>query len=255
MSVFLKYLDDAAALRDLILKQPGMADGFQDYRFLHGKIVFEHVSFDYKDGIRAITDVNLRIESAKHIAIVGESGSGKSTFLKLLYRCFDVSQGKITIDDQDLREVTLQSLHTVIAFESRPFKYFKESILELVRCGNPRASDEEIFQACRIAGVHEQIISFPDGYSTKIGKRGIFLSEGQLRRLEIAAMILQKPKFILLDGVLDAIDSDGSLLQTVLEKLPPETVIITVTHGYVLKCGILLSNCTDMTKALYCHGC
>ena len=148
-----------------------------------GKISFNHVDFAYDARKATLKDVSFEIQPGTSTAIVGESGSGKSTILKLLFRFYELEGGNIAIDGVDVRDVTMQSLRTHFGVVPQDTILFNESILYNVRYSKPDATFAEVQAACKVASIHEKIISFPDGYDSNVGERGLRLSGGEKQRV------------------------------------------------------------------------
>lgn len=182
-----------------------------------GEIRFEDVTFGYHKDRPILQNLNLTIPASQKTAIVGPSGCGKSTILRLLFRFYDVDSGRILIDDQDIRSLSLQSLRGAIGVVPQDTPLFNDSIEHNIRYGNMNASDEEIREAARRARVHEIVDSLPDGYSTKVGERGAKLSGGEKQRLAVARLILKDPPLLFFDEATSALDTytEQSLLQNI----------------------------------------
>jgi glucan exporter ATP-binding protein len=172
-----------------------------------GKVAFEAVSFAYPGAGAVLRDISFAAKPGTSIALVGQTGAGKSTAMALLQRLWDPDSGRITIDGQDLREVTLESLRGAIGVVFQESLLFNRSILENLRVGNPDAGDEQIERACRMADAHEFIVRQPQGYDTLIGERGVTLSGGQRQRLAIARALLKDPPILILDEATSALDA------------------------------------------------
>jgi ABC-type multidrug transport system fused ATPase/permease subunit len=151
--------------------------------FCKGRISFQHVDFSYGSRKPALQDVSFTVEPGTTTAIVGESGSGKSTILKLLFRFYDIDGGSISIDDVDSQEITVQSVREHIGVVPQETVLFNDTLLYNVLYARPSATEEEVFQACREASIHENILRFPEGYSTPVGERGLKLSGGEKQRV------------------------------------------------------------------------
>jgi ABC-type multidrug transport system fused ATPase/permease subunit len=175
--------------------------------------------------------VNLKANGGQTIAFVGETGGGKSTMLKLLFRFYDVTAGSITIDGQDLRSVKQASLRDALGVVPQDHVLFNQTIRENVRYAKLEASDNEIEEACRAAAIHDDIISFPDGYNSKVGERGVKLSGGQMQRIAIARVLLKDPKVVMLDEATSAIDSSTeALIQQAFRKLCQGRTTFVIAH-------------------------
>ncbi|KAK4975722.1 hypothetical protein LTR66_010890 [Elasticomyces elasticus] len=196
-----------------------------------GKIEFEDVCFAYDDRKPTLKNLTFTAEPEKTVALVGETGGGKSTTLKVLFRFYDVKSGSIKIDEQDIRSVTLESLRNVFGCVPQDPSLFNISILENVRYARLDATDEEVHDACRAASMHDKILSFPDGYESKVGERGVKLSGGELQRVAIARAILRKPKFVLLDEATSMVDTETEAqIQEAFERLTSGRTTFVVAH-------------------------
>ena len=163
--------------------------------------------------------------------MVGETGGGKSTLLRLLFRFYDVTKGSVRIDDQDVRDVTLASLRQHIGVVPQDPSLYNTSIMENVRYARLDATDEEVMEACRAASIHEQILKFARGYSTKVGEGGVMLSGGELQRVAIARVILKNPHIILLDEATSSVDTNTERsITSALGQLAEGRTTFTVAH-------------------------
>ncbi len=202
-------LIDMEKMFDLMGEDPRVADA-PDARSLEkggGEVSFEGVQFGYDRRREILKDVSFRIPAGKTVAVVGPSGSGKSTIGRLLYRFYDVEQGSIRIDGQDIRELTQDSLRACIGVVPQDTVLFNETIYYNIAYGKPDATPAEIEHAARTAHVHDFIMAMPDGYQTLVGERGLKLSGGEKQRVAIARTVIKDPAILLLDEATSALDS------------------------------------------------
>ena len=196
---FLEIMDTKPAIED----KPDAID-LEDVK---GDISFSHVSFAYNEGQNVLQDVDLSIPAGKTLALVGPSGGGKTTLCHLLLRFYDIREGSITIDGHDIRDVTMRSLRENVGIVQQDVFLFADSILENIRYGRLDATDEEVVEAAKRAHIHEEIMTFPDGYETNVGERGMLLSGGQKQRVSIARLFLKNPPVLILDEATSALDT------------------------------------------------
>ncbi|ATY66281.1 ABC transporter [Cordyceps militaris] len=201
---------DAERLLDIMNTKPSVENkkNARPLKFVSGKVEFDQVCFSYDEQKGVIKDVNLEIPGGQTVAFVGATGAGKSTLLRLLDRFYDVTGGAIRIDGQDIRDVDLFSLRDRIGIVPQNPILFDDTIINNVRYGRITATDEEVFDACRAACIHDKIVGFTNGYQTRVGERGVKLSGGELQRVAIARAILRKPDIVLLDEATSAVDTD-----------------------------------------------
>ncbi|KAF2843635.1 hypothetical protein M501DRAFT_985735 [Patellaria atrata CBS 101060] len=196
-----------------------------------GHVKFEDVDFSYDERKQTLKNINIDAPSGKTIAFVGETGGGKSTTLKLLLRFYDVKRGRITIDGQDIRDITQSSLRNVIGVVPQDPSLFNMSIMENIRYARLEATDEEVFEACKAAAIHNKILSFPDGYRSKVGERGVKLSGGELQRVSIARVILKQPRVLILDEATSAVDSaTENEIQNAFKELSKGRTTFVIAH-------------------------
>ncbi len=198
---------------------------------LGGAVQFDNVTFDYGSGLPALHEFSLRILPGQKIGIVGPSGSGKSTILSLVQRLYDVQSGAVYVDGQDVRTVTQESLHRMIAVVPQDVSLFHRTLIENIRYGRPDATDEEVLAAARAARCDEFVARMPEGYQTLVGERGTKLSGGQRQRIGIARAILCNAPIMIFDEATSALDSESELLiqQALAEAMQGRTVI-SVAH-------------------------
>ncbi|MEJ5200375.1 MAG: ABC transporter ATP-binding protein, partial [Anaerolineae bacterium] len=176
---------------------------------VRGHVRFEHVDFKYSDGRQpTLTDINLDAQPGEVVALVGHTGAGKSTLINLIPRFYDVTAGRVLIDGHDVRYVTLESLRRHIGIVLQDTLLFSASIRENIAYGRPDASEEEIIAAAKAAQAHDFIMSFPKGYDTEVGERGITLSGGQRQRIAIARALLINPRILILDDSTSSVDME-----------------------------------------------
>lgn len=191
---------------------------------LHGRVVFEDVSFRYAGSeIMTLTKVSFVTQAGQTVAILGKTGSGKSTIINLIPRFYDVTDGRVLVDEYDVRDVTLASLRSQIGIVLQETNLFSGTIRENIAYGRPSATQEEIEAAARAAQAHSFITSFPTGYETVVGERGIGLSGGQKQRIAIARALLLNPSLLILDDSTSAVDAETEYqiqqaLQTLMEN-------------------------------------
>lgn len=172
-----------------------------------GEVRFEHVHFAYRQDRSILQDVNFSIPAGHTVAIVGASGAGKSTLARLLFRFYDVDQGRITVDGQDIRSVSQDSLRSAIGVVPQDTVLFNDTLYRNLAYGRPEASEEEVYRAARMAHLENFILSLPDGYETQVGERGLKLSGGEKQRVAIARVILKNPPVLILDEATSSLDS------------------------------------------------
>lgn len=197
-----------------------------------GDVTFSNVSFKYKDGVEEVlSGINLDVKAGTYIALVGSSGAGKTTLCSLIPRFYDVSEGSIKIDGTDIRDVTLNSLRNQIGMVQQDVYLFAGTIMDNIAYGKPGATKEEVIEAAKNANAHEFIMSFPDGYDTDIGQRGIKLSGGQKQRLSIARVFLKNPPILIFDEATSALDNESEkVVQESLEKLASNRTTFVIAH-------------------------
>ena len=198
---------------------------------VEGKIDYNHVSFNYGNGIPVLSDVDLHIAAGQCLAVVGPSGGGKTTLCQLLPRFYDVCEGSVTVDGIDVRHVTQASLRRNIGVIQQDVFMFAGTIRENIRYGRPDATDEEIVEAAVRAQIHSEIMEMPDGYDSYIGERGVMLSGGQTQRISIARVFLKNPKILILDEATSALDTvTEQRIQASLDELSEGRTTIIIAH-------------------------
>jgi len=228
-----RSLSATTAIFDLLNAKPTVVD-LPDAKVLKkskGSLALDNVSFAYRKGIPAVSNVTLNFQPGRHYALVGPSGAGKSTILSLLLRFYDPLEGTISIDDTDLREVTQDSLRAQIGLVSQDTFLFHETIHANIAYGRPEASREEVIEAARLAHAHEFIEAQQHGYDTVIGDKGCMLSGGQQQRVAIARALLKDAPILLLDEATSALDSESEKqIQEALEILSKGRTVIAIAH-------------------------
>ncbi len=207
----------------------------KDAKELHhikGDIGFENVSFGYADdGKQVLANLNLNVKAGENVALVGPSGSGKTTLCNLIPRFYDVTSGRITVDGQDIRNLTQKSLRESIGMVQQEVYLFSGTIYENIAYGRPGAARDEVEQAARQAGAHEFILELPNGYDTFVGERGVKLSGGQKQRVSIARVFLKNPPVLILDEATSALDNESErIVQKSLETLAKGRTTFTIAH-------------------------
>ena len=226
-------LVDMGAMFNLLDQKKEIVDApdARPINVIKGNIKFSNVQFSYDKKRPILSDLNLDIVGGQKIAIVGSSGSGKSTIGRLLFRFYDVSGGFISIDGQDVRNVTQSSLHNVIGVVPQDTVLFNDSIFYNIAYGKDDATLEEVENAARSAQIHEFVKSLPDGYETTVGERGLKLSGGEKQRVGIARTVLKDPPILLLDEATSALDSETEHeVQDALERAGRGRTVISIAH-------------------------
>ncbi|MDY3796284.1 MAG: ABC transporter ATP-binding protein [Agathobacter sp.] len=220
--------------REIMDIEPDIKDkeGAIELKNVKGDISFEKVSFQYHDGVdNVLNNVSLEVPAGSYMALVGSSGAGKSTLCSLIPRFYDVTAGSIKIDGTDIRDVTLKSLRNQIGMVQQDIYLFAGTIFENIAYGKPDATREEVTLAAKNANAHEFIMSFPNGYDTDIGQRGIKLSGGQKQRLSIARVFLKNPPILIFDEATSALDNESEkVVQESLELLSKNRTTFVIAH-------------------------
>lgn len=197
-----------------------------------GEIEFQDVSFQYEDQTeQVLRHINLKVEAGEYIALVGPSGAGKTTLCSLIPRFYEVSEGAVLLDGKDIRDVRLDDLRNQIGIVQQDVYLFAGTIMDNIRYGKPEATDEEVIRAAKSANAHEFIMSFPEGYHTDIGQRGVKLSGGQKQRLSIARVFLKNPPVLIFDEATSALDNESEkVVQNSLEQLAKNRTTFVIAH-------------------------
>ena len=224
---------NAERLLELFKEQPTVVDNSraEELKICEGRISFKDVKFAYDPRKPALDGLNFTCAPGTTTALVGESGGGKSTVFRLLFRFYNIGGGSIEIDGNNVEDITIDSLRSHIGVVPQDTVLFNESLMYNLKYANQDATDEEIFAACRAASIHDQILSFPDGYDTKVGERGLKLSGGEKQRIAIARTILKGPRIILLDEATAALDTETEQdIEVALNKLSEKRTTLIIAH-------------------------
>jgi ATP-binding cassette subfamily B protein len=205
---------------------------------LRGEVEFRDVALKYPDEKRhSLTGINLRVAPNRLVALIGTTGSGKSSLVNLIPRFYDVTEGAVLVDGVDVRQYDLVGLRRQIGLVLQTSLLFSDSIRENIAYGRPDADDDEIFAAARAAQADEFIRSFPEGYATMVGERGVTLSGGQRQRVAIARALLMNPRILILDDSLSSVDTQTEqLIQQALDKLMEGRTTFVIAHRLSTVC-------------------
>ena len=226
-------LTDMEQMFQLLHESPEIADvpAARPLAVGGGGIVFDNVSFAYDSRRRVLEDVSFTIAPGDTLAIVGPSGSGKSTIARLLYRFYDVTDGRILIDGQDLRRVKQASVRAAIGIVPQDTVLFNDTIFYNIAYGRPGATREQVEEAARLARIHDFVISLPDGYATMVGERGLKLSGGEKQRVAIARTILKSPRILVFDEATSALDTHTEKeIQASLREVSAGRTTVVIAH-------------------------
>ena len=219
---------------DILAEPEEIDEGEIEINDIKGDIVFDNVSFGYGDGEGAefvISSLNLNVKAGKTLALVGPSGGGKSTLCNLIPRFYNVTEGRITVDGIDTKDITLKSLRRNIGIVSQTVFLFDGTVRENIAYGAGEVTDEQIIAAAKKANIHEYIVTLKNGYETQVGERGVKLSGGQRQRIAIARVFLKNPKLLILDEATSALDNATEMqIQASLEELSRGRTVIVVAH-------------------------
>ena len=218
---------------DIMRTEPTVQDkpNAQDLKDVKGAISVKDVSFAYKENLDVLQNVSLEVAPGETIAIVGPSGGGKTTLCQLIPRFYDVSSGTISIDGQDIKDVTQKSIHQNIGIVQQEVFLFADTIFENIRYGKPDATMEEVVEAAKKAEIYEDIMAMPNGFQTYVGERGTLLSGGQKQRVAIARIFLKNPPILILDEATSALDSvTESKIQRAFDALSQGRTTLIIAH-------------------------
>lgn len=219
-------------LNEFLKIEPEITNTNPEHSDINGSIVFDNVTYTYEDtNITALKDISFTIKKGETLAILGKTGSGKSTILSLISRLYDVTEGKITVDNKEISSLNLYDLRNNIGIVPQDAFLFSDSIKNNIKFGKEDATDEEVIAAAKNAVVHKNIIGFKNQYDTVLGERGITLSGGQKQRVSIARAIIKNPPILLFDDCLSAVDTETEevILNNLFEVCKDKTTII-VSH-------------------------
>ena len=222
----------AERLFDLIDEEPHVEEVLEGYEISGDSISYEDVTFTYPNRKEKIFDsTSVHIEKGDKIALIGESGIGKSTFVKLMMRFWDVNEGKIKLDNKNIKEVTTNSIRNTQILVSQETYLFNESILDNIRIGNVNATKDEVIKAAKMASIHEFIETLPKGYDTKVGELGGNLSSGEKQRIGLARAFLSDGDILILDEPTSNLDTlnEGEILKSIKENCEDKTIVL-ISH-------------------------
>ena len=226
-------LINAERMLELFREQPTVVDSPNATALptCQGDIKFQDVDFSYDNRKPALNGLTFHCAPGTTTALVGESGGGKSTVFRLLFRFYNAEKGCLSIDGRDVQDITIDSLRSHIGVVPQDTVLFNETLMYNLKYANQAATDEEVYDACRAASIHDKILAFPDGYNTKVGERGLRLSGGEKQRVAIARTILKNPRIILLDEATAALDTDTEEhIQRALSTLSQGRTMLVIAH-------------------------
>ena len=234
MEMMQKGLSGFRRFLDVMETEPEIKDAPDavELKDVKGRVCYEDVSFHYSDDeTTVLSHVSIEIPAGKSVALVGPSGGGKTTICSLLPRFYDVTGGRVTVDGQDIRSLTLKSLRSQIGVVQQDVYLFSGSIRDNIAYGKLDATEEEIIEAAKCANIHDFIMELPDQYDTFVGERGARLSGGQKQRISIARVFLKNPPILILDEATSALDNESERwIQHSLEELSKNRTTITIAH-------------------------
>ena len=223
------------------------AEGAEDLTVSESRVEYDDVSFGYDEEEGILSDIDFDVEPGETLALVGPTGAGKSTVLKLLLRLYDVDEGAIRIDGQDVRDVTIRSIRQSMGYVSQDTFLFYGTVEENITYGTFAASREEVVEAAKMAEAHDFIQNLPEGYDTEVGERGVKLSGGQRQRISIARAILKDPEILILDEATSDVDTETEMLiQRSLDEIAADRTTFAIAHR--------LSTIKDADKILVLEG-
>ncbi|KAB5570203.1 hypothetical protein GE09DRAFT_957754 [Coniochaeta sp. 2T2.1] len=222
-------------LLELFKIRPSVVDrpGAKDLDSCQGHIRWRHVQFSYDKRKPALKDLSFECTPGTTTAFVGESGGGKSTVFRMMFRFYNCEKGSIEVDGHDVTDLSIDSVRRFIGVVPQDTILFNETLMYNLQYANPNATKDDVYEACRIAAIHDRIMSFPDGYNTKVGERGLRLSGGEKQRVAIARTLLKKPKIIMLDEATSALDGDTEQKiqkELIDKKLNQNRTLLIIAH-------------------------
>ncbi len=226
-------LTDMEQLIKLLDEEPEIVDrpDAPELNVTQGEVRFEHVAFAYQEERPILHDIDFTISPGEKVAVVGASGAGKSTLARLLFRFYNVGQGRILIDGQDLSKVTQASLRAAIGIVPQDTVLFNESLQYNLAYARPEATQDEIIEAAKLAQLHDFVQSLPEGYDTVVGERGLKLSGGEKQRVAIARAILKRPRILVFDEATSALDSESEqAILSALKQASAEHTTLVIAH-------------------------
>jgi ATP-binding cassette subfamily B protein len=226
-------LVDMEFLFQLLDLEPEIRDkaNATDLEVRDGEVQFTGVNFGYEPERSVLSDVSFTIAPGTTTAIVGPSGAGKSTLSRLLYRFYDVNAGKVAVDGNNVADVTQASLRSAVGIVPQDTVLFNDTIAYNIRYGRPDATEQEVFDAARLASIHEFILSLPKGYETRVGERGLKLSGGEKQRVAIARTVLKNPPVLVLDEATSALDIGTEReIQAALKEVSKNRTTMVIAH-------------------------
>lgn len=260
----------ARGINDVVLNLPNIDELLKLFRMLpsvsnhsvatpllfeRGVVEFNDVHFAYRDQKKTLRGINFEASAAQTVALVGATGSGKSTILSLILRSYDPLQGNITIDGQNIRHITLESLRASIGIVPQNPVLFHDTIMNNITYGNFSATKEQVYDVCKALDLHEKFESLADGYQTIVGDGGMRLSGGELQRVAIARAMIKNSKIILLDEPTNSVDSSTeALIQKNLRKLCKGKTTFIIAYVNVLWIGFLTFRVDTSQQASSLHS-